>query len=60
MGSAVQINSVSEDSAKEYVMLRIFLDDAMRFYRNPKNIQAFEAWRKNKEEKTNAATYINS
>lgn len=40
----------ADGRAKERVMLERLLDNAKAFYQNPKNQQAFEAWKKNKEE----------
>lgn len=45
------------DRAKERVMLERILDNAKSFYRNPKNLQAFEVWKKNKEEHTYGTNY---
>ena len=43
--------------AKERVMLERLLDNAKAFYRNPENLQAFEAWKKNKEAHTYGTNY---
>ena len=48
-----------DDSAKERVMLERLLDNAKAFYRNPKNLQAFETWKNNKEEQTYGTTNYN-
>ncbi len=37
----------------EYLMCAQILAFAETFYKDPKNVQAYEAWRKNKEEKYN-------
>ncbi|MCX4317749.1 MAG: hypothetical protein OSJ52_14105 [Lachnospiraceae bacterium] len=36
------------------------LEAAKEFYKNPANMQAFEAWEKSKEGKEYAANYINA
>ena len=41
----------ADGRAKERVMLERLL------YRNPENLQAFEAWKKNKEEHTYGTNY---
>ncbi len=45
--------------AKESVMLERVLDKAREFYKVPKNLQAFEAWLKNKEDLPYGTNYIN-
>ena len=45
----------TDSTAKEYVMINRVLKNAKDFYKDPKNIQAFEAWLKDKE-KTNHGT----
>lgn len=47
----------ADGRAKERVMLERLLDNAKAFYRNPENLQAFEAWKKNKEEHTYGTNY---
>ena len=42
-----------EVKAKEQVMLELVLDSAKAFYQDPKNVKAFEAWKKNKEDSKN-------
>ena len=39
--------------AKEQIMLEWVLDTANEYYKIPENVQAFEAWRKNKNNKEN-------
>jgi hypothetical protein len=46
---------LEESYAKEQVMLRRILDKALTFYADPKNMQAFEAWKLKKEEMKNEA-----
>ena len=41
--------------AQELVMMERIFDKAIAFYKDPKNLQAFQAWQKNKEE-TNHGT----
>ena len=45
-------------SASERVMIERVFDKAVAFYKNPENIQAFEAWKKNKEELLYGTNYI--
>ena len=52
--------ATDEDRAKERVMLERLFDTARAFYKNPKNLQAFEAWKKNKEEITYGTNYANA
>ena len=47
----------ADGRAKERVMLERLLDNAKAFYRNPENLQAFEAWKKNKEAHTYGTNY---
>lgn len=44
--------------AKERVMLERLLASATAFYKNHENLQAFEAWKKNKEEHTYGTNHI--
>ena len=37
--------------AREQVMVERIFDKAIAFYKDPKNLRAFRAWQKNKEEK---------
>lgn len=50
----------SPDQAREQVMLTRLLANAKSFYQNPKNIQAFEAWQKQKEATNNVPNHINA
>lgn len=60
--SKLRQNELDADGhAKERVMLEWILDNAKAFYRDPKNIQAFETWKKNKEDDTyGAKNYANT
>lgn len=42
----------TDGRSEERIMLERLIDNAKAFYRNPENLQAFEAWKKNKEEQT--------
>lgn len=55
-----ELDATTEDRAKERVMLERLTDTAKAFYKNPKNLQAFEAWKKNKEEHTYGTSYVNA
>lgn len=46
--------------AKERVMLERLLVSATAFYKNHENLQAFEAWKKNKEEYTYGTNHIDT
>lgn len=47
------IGELDADSrAEERVMLERLLGNVKAFYKNPDNLQAFEAWKKNKEDIT--------
>ncbi len=50
----------ADDRAKERVMLERLLDNAKAFYRNPENLRAFEAWKKNKEEQSYGTNYTHA
>jgi len=45
------------DNAAEKVMLERVFDAARAFYKDPNNLKAFKAWKK--EEKTHAKNHIN-
>jgi len=47
------------DTAPERVMLERIFDDALAFYKDPNNLQAFKAWQKNKEEIKHGTNYVN-
>jgi hypothetical protein len=44
----------------EHVMLKWVFDKARDFYKNPNNLRAFEAWKKNKEADTYGTNHINA
>jgi hypothetical protein len=46
----MDISLVRPEQAEERAALERILDRAKTFYADPKNVQAFEAWKKNKEE----------
>lgn len=46
----------ADNHAAETVMLERLLDKVKAFYKNPKNIQAFTAWKENKEETLNGTS----
>lgn len=46
--------------AKERVMVERLLANANAFYKNQENLQAFEAWKKNKEEHTYGTNHSNA
>ena len=50
---------IDAEGAKEKVMLERILDNAITFYKNPKNVQAFEAWLKNKEDLHYGTNHVN-
>lgn len=50
----------ADGRAKERVMLERLLDNAKAFYRNPENLQAFEVWKKNKEEHTYGTNHVSA
>lgn len=50
----------TDNCAAERVMLERVLDKTKAFYKNPQNIQAFIAWKKNKEEIPNGTSTNNS
>ena len=55
------LTQINLEHAKEYVMLERILDKAHSFYKNPENVKAFEAWKKNKEDLHNdAPDYANA
>ena len=49
-----------EQTSKEIVMLERLIANAYVFYRNPKNEQAFQAWKNNKETEKNGADNVNA
>lgn len=56
-----EIDALANPSfAREQTMLTRLLTAAKCFYQNPKNIQAFEAWQKQKEATNNGTTHINA
>ncbi len=50
----------ADKHASERVMLERVLDKTKTFYKDPNNIQAFTAWKKNREEMPNGANTNNS
>ena len=55
-----EINALTDTSyAREQIMLTRLLTAAKSFYQNPINVQAFEAWKKQKEATTNDPNYTN-
>lgn len=46
--------------AREQIMLTRLLDAAKTFYQNPKNVQAYEAWKKQKEAINNGTNHVNA
>lgn len=54
-----EIDALTDASyAREQTMLTRLLAAAKSFYQNPQNVQAFEAWKKQKEATTNDAHYV--
>ena len=51
--------NVDPEVAKERVMMERLLDKAKDFYKDPKNLQAYQAWKKNKEELKNGTDHSN-
>lgn len=47
----------ADNHAKERVMLERLLDNVKTFYKDPDNLQAFTAWKKNKEEMTHGTDH---
>ena len=41
--------TTNDDELTDRIMLNRLLAMAKNFYKDPKNVEAFEAWRKNKE-----------
>lgn len=54
------IGELDADCAKERVMLERVLCSVKAFYDDPKNVQAFAAWKNNKEDKPNGTSTNNS
>ena len=48
-----------EQSSSELVLIERLVAKAYAFYRDPKNEQAFQAWKKNKEALNNDSDNIN-
>ena len=48
MGSAVKINPNLIPSMEKQLLCATFLEAVIRFYENPENMRAFEAWRRRK------------
>ena len=48
MGSAVKITPSLIPGAEKQLLCATFLEAVMRFYEDPKNMRAFEAWRMKK------------
>ena len=55
----VEITVDDKSAAAERVMTERLFDKATEFYKNPKNLRAFKAWQKNKEESKHGTDYIN-
>lgn len=56
-----EIDALANPSfAREQTMLTRLLTAAKSFYQNPQNVQAFEAWKKQKEAIHNDANHLNA
>ena len=59
MKSEIPAAIADPERSKERVMLDRLLGGVKSFFNNPANLQAFEAWRNNKEEKSYGTNLIN-
>lgn len=48
MGSAVKITPNLIPGTEQQLLFATFLEAVIRFYENPENMRAFEAWRRKK------------